>query len=176
MIASIYQIDFIATANGAVTNLLAIGDDIDKEMEFPMQNNAESYYAIGARDGKGRSKGGSRRTISFGRYLEHASQAAASTYCLAHPALLPTMSPGKIRITITDTTPVVFDLMDAVIIAAIPIWSPEGNFRTYTTYRLEAGKTVPVSGLAYFAGMPHSWIPTALGSLSSTLAANHAAA
>ena len=176
MIVSIYQLDFIAAANGSVTNLLAIGDDIEREIEWPMQNKTETFSPIGARWGKGRSLGGARTVISFGHYMEHASHAAAAAYCLTRPTLLPILAPGKIRVTISDSTPMVFDMLDAVIIAAIAIASPVGEFASYTTYRLEAGKLVPVSGLTYFAGMPHSWILTAAGSLSSTLAANHAAA
>jgi len=151
MIQSIYQLNFTATSGGAVTTLLAVGNWMDKELEFPLQNNVETYFAIGAQYGKARAKGGARRSISYGRYQEHASHLAAATYLLAWPDSLPILVPGKIRVTIAssplgDAPYVIYDLMDAVIISAIPIKSLEGDFTTCTTYRLEAGKTVYVSG------------------------------
>lgn len=150
MIDSIYQIDFItipATGSPTTISLLSHGDGIEKEIEFPLENKSQQYTPVGAAFGKGRPMGGARRVITFGRYVEHGSHAAAAAYCLTHPASLAFVIPGKIRVTIpadNGSTYTVFDILDAVIIAAIAVLSPEGEFATYTTYRLEGGKTVPV--------------------------------
>ena len=150
MISSIYQIDFITTDGSATTySLLSWGDDIEKEIEFPVENNVQKFSAIWAAFGKGRGMGGARRTITFGRYVEHNNHPEAAGYCLTHPASLPLAIPGKIRVTIpivAGSSYLVYDVLDAVIIAAIAVKSPVGDFTTYTTYRLEGGKTVYVSG------------------------------
>lgn len=146
MLASIYKIDFIATTGGATTALLAWGDWIDREIEWPMLAQSQTYSAIGAQWGKARGMGGARRPIDFARYAEHASHAAAAAYCLSHPASLPTMTPGKIRVSVNAATPIIYDLMDAVITEAIARMSHEGDFATLTSYHIEAGKTIYVSG------------------------------
>lgn len=146
MIASIYKLEFIATTGGAVTTLLSWGDWIDKLIEFPMQNQVQTFSAIGAQWGKARAMGGARRPVDWTRMATHASHAAAAAYCLSHPAGLPFTTPGKLRVYIyvaaAPGTPVIYDMMDAVIVAAVTRMTNEDDFATLTSYRVEAGKTL----------------------------------
>lgn len=148
MIASIYKMEF-TTSNGSAYTMLSWGDWIDKLIEFPMQNQVQTFSAIGAQWGKARAMGGARRPVDWTRMVTHASHAAAAAYCLSHPGDLPFTTPGKLRVYVyagATTAPIIYDLMDAVIVAIVPRMTNEDEFATLTSYRVEAGKTTHISG------------------------------
>ncbi|MDP3851961.1 MAG: hypothetical protein Q8Q59_15775 [Luteolibacter sp.] len=159
MLVSIYQIDFIDTATGGSTRLLSTGELLDKMIDFSFSQQAEGYASIGSDWGKSQALGGARRPLEWTRQCEHAHHAAAAAWCIRHPAGLPFTRPGKLRVTIQDGE--TWDLLDAVLLSASARPDKGGDFATLTSYKAEAGKTLPVYGLAHYAGIPHAWILTA---------------
>lgn len=154
MFSSLFQIDFIDT-NGGSTRLLSYGDYLEKPLEVPWSQSADGYTPIGAIWGKSRAKGGGRRTLEWARRATHATHAEVAAYVLRYPASLPTYREGKFRISIQGGE--VWDFMDSVFLGAVTRPMVTSKCHSITTFRGEAGQMLPVSGLAYYAGVPHSW-------------------
>lgn len=166
--ATIHQIDFIDTA-GTATRLLTAGDLVTDEPDFQVQQQGDSQSALGRIWGTGVGMGGARRSGTFTRILEHASHAAAAAYCIRWPATLPLARSGKLRITITGGE--VWDLADAIITTCGCRRSTDGLFATAATLQLTAGEATPVSGVAFYTGMPAGWVPETHGAIARTHAA-----
>lgn len=168
MISSLYQIDFISAA-GAATRLLSVGDLTGSMPDFIVRQQAETHISLGNPWGGARAAGGARRPLGWTRLTEHASHAAAASYAIRHGASLPLTSEGKLRITVSGGE--VWDMLDAVLLEASTRPDGEGDFATLTTYSAEAGLSLPVSGLAHYAGMPTAWILTTHAAQTLTHAA-----
>lgn len=156
MILSLFQIDFIDSADNA-TRLLSYGEAMEKPFEMPWGQSSDEYSPIGAEWGDARAKGGGRRTLEWTRREVHANHAEVSAHVIRHPASLPSMRPGKIRVSIQGGE--VWDIMKAVLLGATTRPHTKG-FVTISTYRATAGQSLPVSGLAHYAGMPTAWMLT----------------
>lgn len=159
MIHSLYQIDFIDATSGGATRLLSVGDMLENPLQLSFEQGALDYAPIGAEWGKTLANGSARRPLEWARLEEHASHEAAAGHCIRHAASLPFMRPGKIRLTVSGGE--TWDMLDAVLLAAVTRPHLMGRFRTLSTYRASSGRTVPVSGVPHYAGMPTSWILTA---------------
>lgn len=157
MIESLYQIDFI-DSSGGTTRLLSIGDLIAAHIEFPAKQSANNFASIGSVWGGVNAAGGARRPITFSRLVEHSSHAIAASWSVRYPASLPLYRDGKLRVTISGGE--TWDLLDAIILDASAKPDSEGDFSAMVTFNLEAGESVPVSGVAHYAGIPHAWIMT----------------
>lgn len=168
MIHSSYQIDFIDEAGNA-TRLLNVDDLTDAIIEFATQQAATGFASLGKAWGGSIASGGARRPLSWSRLQEHASHAAAAGFSIRNPAAVPFYRPGKLRVTTSGGE--VWDMLNAIILDAATRMSDEGEFATLATYSCEAGETVPVSGLAHYAGIPHAWILTDIGDQTLTHAA-----
>lgn len=155
MIVSIYQIDFI-DSDGATTRLLDHGDLIENFIDFSFNQAADEFAAILGQWGKAVPRGGARRPVEWARLLEHTSHIVAAAFCIRHPAEVPYMKTGTLRIEIDGGE--VWDLQDAVLFSAATRLSREGDFSTLTNYKLTAGKTVPYSGLEHYLGQRMEWI------------------
>ena len=156
MILSLFQIDFIDSA-GTATRLLSYGEVMEKPFEMPWGQSADEYSPISATWGLARAKGGGRRTLEWTRRVTHASHAEVCAHVIRHPASLPSMKPGKIRVSIQGGE--VWDSIEAVLLGATTRPHTKG-FASITTYRATAGQSFPVSGLAHYAGMPTAWMLT----------------
>ena len=65
---------------------------------------------------------------------------------------------GKLRVSVSGGE--TWDLFDAVILNVQVANDAEGDFTTLATYQAEAGRSLPVSGLAHFSGIPTAWLLT----------------
>jgi hypothetical protein len=141
MIQSSHKLEFISSTGSTVV-LLDLGDYLEQDIDMGMQNQVETYAAIGAAWGKARPKGGARRNVDFGVFRNHASHSAADEFVITHAPSLPFTATGKLRVTLASGS--AWDMADAVIVAAVPRRSDEMDFGTLTRYRIEAGKTTAV--------------------------------
>jgi len=142
MIVSIYQIDFIATADSSATRLLDYGDLISSMLTFSATQQATAYASLGLPWGGTSAAGGARRPLTWTRGIEHASHAVAASYCISHPAAMPFTAPGKLRVSVSGGE--VWDLLDAVILSAGVALDPDADFGTLATYQAEAGQSLIV--------------------------------
>lgn len=160
MIVSIYQIDFMDASGGSM-RLLDYGDLIGNLIDFAANQSEETYNPINTRWGTARALGGARRPLSWSRSLEHLSHAAAASYCIKHPAMLPLSRDGKLRVSLESGE--AWEMLDAVILSASTRLDMDGEFATITTYQASAGETLPVAGAFLYTQMPHMWV---LGTIS----------
>jgi hypothetical protein len=164
MTTSLYQIDFIATASGASTRLLSIGEKGQTSIEFSFTQQSSEWSPVGADYGFTTALGGARQPLEWQRLQDHASHAAAAAHAIRHPASLPKQEAGKLRITLPGGE--TWDLLDAVLLSCTCRPHVGTGWRTLATYRATAGQPIPVAGLLHTAGTRHSWIretPTAMG-------------
>jgi|GEM_PF-2621225 len=156
MISSIHQIDFFPADGSSSIRLLDYGDRMQDPLQFPVSISVDSYAPIGQTYGIDIPKWGARRAIDWSRRTEHASHAAAASYAMRHPASMPYMQTGKLRVTVQGGE--VWDFLDSVILGCTSTQAFSGKFATMTTYRIGAGKTVPAYAIALTPGMPMEWI------------------
>ena len=157
MIESIYQIDFITTSGGT-TRLLDYGDLISAMINFAATQQATANISLGLPWGGTIAAGGARRPLTWTRNIEHSSHAEAAGYSIRHPAAIPITRDGKLRVSVSGGE--TWDLFDAVILNVQVANDAEGDFTTLATYQAEAGRSLPVSGLAHFSGIPTAWLLT----------------
>jgi hypothetical protein len=142
MIQSLYQIDFVRADTGTSTRLLSAGEKTDVTLQFGFEQSATTWKPVGSDYGFTTPLGGARFTLEWQRVVEHASHAVAAGYAISHPASLPKLNPGKIRVTITGGQ--TWDLLAAVILGASCRPHVGFGFRTLTGYRCEYGTPVLV--------------------------------
>jgi hypothetical protein len=155
MILSEYKIEFV-TASGAEVLLLDHDDPMERMVDFPVTQEVRKSSVIGGQWGIETALGNGRRAMEWSRLEEHGSHAAAAAYCLRHPAEVPILSPGVLRTEVRGGE--VWEMQGAVIAAVTTRLSNEGDFATLSLYKATAGRTQPVSGLAWYYGIPTSWI------------------
>ena len=169
MIESLYQIDFV-DSNGGVTNLLALGDLVDSIPGFMAQQSADTFVSLGSDWGGAIPLGGARRPLTWTRQLTHASHGAVASWCIRHSASLPLTRSGKIRVTISGGE--TWEMQDAVISSVSSKQDINGIFTSLNTYTCDAGYSVPVAGLAHYAGQYVSWILETHTALAATTHTN----
>lgn len=154
MIDSPYRIDFM-DASGASVRLLDIGDGMEVPLEFGVRQQEAVINPIGARWGDSVACGGSRRSLSWLRVVEHDSRSAALSYEQRHPAMLPALTDGTLRVSVAGGEE--WDLREATVLNVLTRSHWDGEFATITCYEIECGRTMPVSGLIWFPGIASEW-------------------
>jgi hypothetical protein len=170
MIETIYQIDFIDGLTGGATRLLSQGDLVGDDLEFPVAQKVHEFDSLGMDWGGALGMGGARRAFTWTRQQEHTSLAEAAGFCIRHPASMPLRRAGKLLITISGGE--VWEMEDAVISAAATRMDSEGLFATRTSYQASCGRSLPISGLDHYAGMPTGWILETHGTAARTHSAS----
>ena len=168
MIQSLYQIDFI-TAAGTL-RLLDVGDWIESEIAPTAKQDTAVYVSIGTAWGRPVAQGGALVSLEWSAYKSHASHAALRGYCMSRTAAMPSGQTGTLRLAITGGG--TWDITDAVLISHSP--TPDltsGEFETLTTYEVEGGRMLPVSGVPWEAGWFISWNTSTHSSIATTHAA-----
>lgn len=156
MISSIHQIDFIPADGSASIRMLDYGDRMQNPLVFPVSVSADAYAPIGSTYGIAIPKWGARRAFEWSRRSEHASHAAAASYTMRHPAVIPYMKTGKLRVAVQGGD--AWDFLDAVILACSSTQAFSGQFATMTSYRAEAGRIFPSAAIVLYPGIPTEWI------------------
>ena len=162
MIVSPFQIDFIDSSGGH-TRLLDRGDLIGALLDFSARQSSETYVSIGMDWGGAVAAGGARAPLQWSRAREHSSHAAAASYAIRHPAILPASREGKIRISLDNGES--WASLEAVILSVACRMDTEGIFGTLATYNIEAGELQQITGSSsHYDGMTHISLATMLGS------------
>lgn len=166
MILSSYRIDFTSDS-GKSTRLLDYGDGLREMPVFAIsQSRATGSGVLGAKWGRAQASGGARRTLGWSRMLEHATPAAAESYAQSHSAGL-TDNHGTIRVSVNGSE--VWDFHDATLLDVTCLRNRfDGDSATDTRYQLDCGHTLPVSGLAWYEGIPAEWVLRQHGLLLQT--------
>jgi hypothetical protein len=151
--SSPYSIDLISDT-GQTERLLDAGDEIGDPLEFSIRQTVAEHGGNDGEWGGANAHGGCRRMVVLDRVSRHASSAAADTFCQAYPGRFPHGTSGKIRISIPNGQ--TWEMCDVVVHAVKCRPLPEPT-AVLTTYQIDAGKTVPVSGLDWYAGIPCYW-------------------
>ncbi len=156
MIESIYQLTFADVSNNPVVGLTSWKDLIEAPLEFSVTGNVDEYAAIGAAWGIAVPKGGSRRTIEWGRYREHLSHAEAASFCQSHPMTMPWQIVGMLRVAVFEGESWLHQ--DAVMLSCVCTPQLSGTFRTLTRYKVEVGRMKPNAQISLYPGIPINWV------------------
>ena len=157
MTTSLYQIDF-HPASGSALRLLDYGDQLASPLQFAVSQQSQTWIPLGMPWGVGVAGGGLRRSLTWQRHTEHASQAQADSYVQIHPLSLPFLGTGHLRVSVSGGE--VWDMGDAVILNVSASHDTEGDFATITDYQFDCGHTLPQSGLRWFPGVMSEWDQT----------------
>jgi hypothetical protein len=156
MTSSIHQIDFIPDDGSATVRMLDYGDRMQNPLTFPVSVSTDAYAPIGSTYGVSIPKWGARVAVEWGRRKSHASHADAASYAMRHPASIPYMATGKLRIAVQAGE--TWDFLDAVILGCSSTQAFSGNFASMTNYRTESGDKVPVYAISLFQGIRFDWV------------------
>ncbi len=137
MVESSYQITYVTRYSQSFP-MLASQEQMDALLDYGVTSSVDEYSAIGAAWGIALPKGGRRSELEWSRYRDHASHAAAASYCQSYPMTLPYLQTGELRIQYPGQALVVH--RDAVILSCTCTPVMTGSFRTLTRYRVGVGK------------------------------------
>jgi len=163
MIESLYTIDLI-TAAGTI-RLVTAGDILQDEPRLDVRQSMDQYAPIKATWGETSATGGAFVNYSFAVRKEHASHAAARSWCMAHAASRSIRLTGTLRVAITggDT----WDIEDASLSATSPQMLVGEGTQTLTAFTIMGGRMVPAAAITLYAGIPWDYILQAWENIST---------
>jgi hypothetical protein len=122
---------------GTPLALLAVGQDMGEELEFPWEQAVEERRVVEGGTTEPLPRQWVKGALTFTAYVEHADDLTARAYLLSHRAAISALKGLRKTLRITPSGGSNTDISNAVIQSAVPRMSVDADLaRTAVTYKL----------------------------------------